>query len=171
MLTGKRPCREVQLHGKVASAIGLTDLQGWRLWLWRVGIRLLKGPRASRWLQRLSGMSRAEATNVLRRLHIPLNYGLRQLPGNPRTLLSLEAAWGSGAEAVVFCTVGCDPRGVEVVYAEITGRVSKGGAAIELAYPYHCNGQIGRRHLPTALCLEVQHASANEMPLSAARQD
>jgi hypothetical protein len=158
-LTGARVQAGVQVVGKIVSAIRAMEPTGWRRWLENCGIRFGAGRSVRGWFQGFAGVGPEVAVAALQRLTVPLDYGLRQLPGNLRTLLSLEAAWARGAQAVVFTTVGCDPCGVEAVYAAVASHLDQ-RAALEFSYRYSCNGQTLRRHFPGSLSLEVTEAEA-----------
>ncbi len=149
-LTGRTSAAGLVIRGKVLSAIGSTDPSRLRAWLMPWG----KGPLAVNWLQRRSGISHHQSLAILQRLGILPTWGLRNLAGNPRNLLSLEAAWAGGAQVVVFSTVGCDPSGVLKTYDAISGRLAT-TAAIELSYAYWTNGQRLRDHFPGGTCLTV----------------
>jgi hypothetical protein len=91
--------------------------------------------RATDWLIREGGLSRAEAECVVERLARDPGVYVEMLAGNPRMLLALEAAYARGAEIIVFATRGCDPLGVEAIQEMVLSRLDC-CSAIYLAYPF-----------------------------------
>jgi hypothetical protein len=79
------------------------------------------------------------------------------LPGTPRNLLSVEAAWLSGAEAVVFTTLGLDPLGREAVYEVVSSHFLQGGA-IHLSFPFLQNERWGRHCFRGTTCIELRRS-------------
>ena len=69
-------------------------------------------------------------------------------------LLSVEAAWLSGADVVVFTTAGLDPLGKEAVYEAVISHFHR-GSAIHLSFPFFQNEQRQRQCFQGTTCLEL----------------
>jgi hypothetical protein len=115
----------------------------------------IRQPTPAEWLRgRATHYSRVEAEAVVARLGLRPQWRLCQLAGNPRMLLGLEAAWAQGADIVVFGTVGCDPRGVQLVFDAVASRLGQ-CAVIYLSTVYVSNGAEGRNLFPGASSVDV----------------
>jgi hypothetical protein len=157
-LTGARPLPGLRLFGRVEAAMPPTQPAG-LLGLFR---RL---PRAATWLSRSAGIPAAEAEAIVARLvqatdervgQLPIGH----LPMNPRTLLGLEAAWARGADAIVFTTVGIDPRGYRLVFEAVSSRLPR-CAAIRLSYARWTQGGWERACFPLGTCVELSSLSGS----------
>jgi hypothetical protein len=122
--------------------------------------------RITDWLQYTAGVPQREAESMLEEGRSILkdhdfahDWQVCRLPGNPKVVLGLQAAWALGAEAVVFSLVGLDPWGREKIHEAVRARLDR-CAAIELSYEFVSNGQPGRDCMPSARCLEVTRHSA-----------
>jgi hypothetical protein len=150
--------------------IGGKNVPGVRLFgrlLWAAPLRprrhgllgLFRPLRVADWLSRIAGASPTQAQSILQRLHPQeRECYLEQLPGTPRMLLSVEAAWLAGAQGIVFATRGLDPLGCEAVYEAVSSHFSQGGA-IHLSFPFLQNEQRLRHCFAGTTCLELKRSS------------
>lgn len=152
VLTGKESLSEVQLFSRVHWAAPLQNH--------RYGLAGLFRPmRVSDWLSQIAGASPAQAQAILQKLN-PREGERRieQLPGTPKTLLSLEAAWLAGADVVIFSTAGLDPVGRETVYEAVASHFIR-GSAIHLSFPFRQNEQWQRPCFAGSTCLELKRST------------
>lgn len=157
-LTGVISSANVHLFGSVRWAAPLRNR--------RFGLfGLFRPMRVADWLSQVAGAAPMQAHRILQQLH-PWERASRieRLAGTPRTLLSVEAAWLSGADVVVFTTAGLDPLGREAVYEAASSHFHHGGA-IHLSFPFLQNEQRMRHCFEATLCFEL--ARTPEPPLSA----
>jgi len=124
-------------------------------------------PRVMAWLRQSGNLADRAARVVLQRLGLGAEQRICQLAMNPRTLLSLEAAWARGAEGIVFTTVGCDLPGTESVFEAVAQRLDR-CPAIYLSFPYVSNGTSGRTCFPGARCIELLARARQPAPLPSA---
>lgn len=68
--------------------------------------------RVIEWFRRETKATEAEALARLNRIGVRPDVALSTLAGNPRWLMSFEAALARGAEILVFRTAGLDPLGI-----------------------------------------------------------
>lgn len=119
--------------------------------------RLFRPMRVSEWFQQVAAVSPSQTQAVLERLSFQgHNCFIGQLAGTTKTLLSLEAAWLSGAQVVVFTTAGLDPLGRQAIFEAVASRLLQGGAALHLSYSFLQNGERKRECFPGSSCLEVK---------------
>jgi hypothetical protein len=161
ILTGQKVVQQFQIASQVMWA-GAPNNDGRTHPTWPSPLSLWErfwfgSPLALDWLMRTGGLPEPRARAILAEHDIPLRLRIHNLPGNPRTFLSLEAAWARGAEVVVFTTAGLDPLGVQKIFQMVSAHLPR-CAAIYLSTPFICNGQTGRSCLPGAVCLEVRQA-------------
>lgn len=152
VLTGKISLPGVQLFGRFRWAAPLCKH--------RYGLAGLFRPmRVADWLSRIAGAAPAQAQIILQKLH-PLERDnlIGRLPGTPKTLLSIEAAWLAGADVVIFTTAGLDPLGREAVYQAVASHFLQ-GSAIHLSFPYRQNERWGRQCFAGTTCLELKRST------------
>jgi hypothetical protein len=151
-LTGKTPLPAVRLFGRVVSAAPLRKC--------RHGLSGFFRPmRVADWLSRTAGASPAQAQSILQRLHPDERQcRIEQLPGTPKKLLSVETAWLTGAQGIIFTTVGLDPLGREAVYEAVSSHFPQ-WCAIHLSFPFLQDGQRMRQCFTGTTCLELERST------------
>ncbi len=164
VLTGKTSLPGVQRFGHFLWAAPLGKHR-------RGLMSFFHSPRVADWLARTAGASPAQTRAILQRLHpAERECRIEQLPGTPKTLLSVEAAWVAGAQGVIFTTAGLDPLGREAVYKAVISHFPQWGA-IHLSFPFLQNGQRMRQCFARTTCLELEQSpessrSVTTMPRS-----
>jgi hypothetical protein len=156
-LTGERPVPGIHLHGRAEWA---RPPHGARYGL----AGLFRPVKVVDWLCRSAGVTAAEAERITRRLGLPADARLSQLPGTPRNLLALEAAWARGAEVLLFSDVALDPLGSRATF-EAVARLRERCAALYLSHLYYTQGRLERQCFPQARCLELSRRPAAPAPL------
>jgi hypothetical protein len=152
VLTGQRPVPGLHLFGRVAWARPATRA--------KKGLAGVLGERkVVDWLNYTGGISWAEAGAIVERLGLCPDWRVSRLPGTPKTLLGLEAAWARGADVVVFETAGLDPVGRQRVQEAISSRLDR-CAALHLSYTNHQNGRMERDCFPGETCIDLQERSS-----------
>ncbi len=152
VLCGKMPQSGLQVCGKVVSALYWTELP------LRGGfLRMFRRPRVAHWLHKRFGLSSSIVEDILRRHSWTKQTMIEQLPGTPKVLLALEAAWARSAEAIVFSASGLDPLGRQLIYKTIVPRLQD-CPVIQLSHQFWTNGQYYRDCFPGVTCLEVEIA-------------
>lgn len=158
-LTGKRPLPGLRISGRVTLAFPPVVRAGL--------LGLFHRPLAVDWLRRASGISDLEAGAILLRLGIRAGARVGELPGTPRTLLGLEAAWAGAADALVFLTAGLDPLGRRAVFEAVATHVSR-CPAVHLSHAYTTQGRWERSCPPGASCIEATWLPGTARSLSPA---
>jgi hypothetical protein len=115
---------------------------------------LLPSPRAVDWLRRTGSMSYDQAAIVVTRLGFQANCRMNRLAGTPKTLLGLEAAWGSGAQVLVLSVSGLDPLGRQAVFSAAAKQLNH-CAVLHLAYPCWFQGEVYQDAVPGVPCLSL----------------
>jgi hypothetical protein len=164
VFTGKRVVPGVHLHGRVDWAYPAIQRRGL--------LSLFHRPRPVDWLRQSAGVARADAAAIVTRVALRTDdrvgrLRLIELPGTPKALLGLEAAWARGANVVVFTTVGLDPLGVQAMFETAASHLPP-GAAIYLSYEYITNGRMERNHFAAGVCMEVGKESLSTASLTPA---
>jgi hypothetical protein len=157
--------REVeQVIGILTGEIPLPSIRLWSRVVWaapprpgRLGLlNLFRPMRVADWLARIGGASPTQVQTFLQQLHPQERHcRIEQLPGTPRSLLSLEAAWLAAAQVVVFTTAGLDPLGRETVYAAVSSHFPQ-ASAIHLSFFHLEQGQRKRQCFAGTTCLELR---------------
>jgi hypothetical protein len=151
VLAGERTAAGLEVTARVCRAAPPTQRAGL--------LGLVRRPRAVDWLRRSGHLTRAQAEAVVTRLvhaadgrveHLRVG----QLPGTPRVLLGLEAAWARAAEVVLFTTAGLDPLGRRMVYQAVAARLPQ-CAAVHFSHEYTTQGRWERDCYEGASCVEV----------------
>jgi hypothetical protein len=151
-LTGREVVRGIHIESRVLSAV-LWDLPYPGRFL-----RIFYRPRIESWLRSLR-IPPSKITGILARHGWTNKTRLEQLPGTPKTLLVLEAAWAQNAEALVFTTMGLDPLGEMRVNEAVAQRLDD-CPAVYLSTQYTCNGELGRRCFKPGICIEAVAADS-----------
>src|SRR5262245_23996508 len=146
-LTGRETVRGIHVQSRVLAAT-MFDLPFPGRF---VGI--FYRPRIEAWLRSLH-IPVEKIADILARNGWTNKTRLEQLPGTPKTLLALEAAWAQNAEAIVFSTAGLDPLGEKRVNEAVSQRLND-CPAVYLSSEYTCNGQVGRRCFKPGICIDV----------------
>jgi hypothetical protein len=146
LLTGELPDRRISLSGRVLLADPPVCPAGF--------FGLFRRTRVANWLQRKASIPAPEARAIASRLGLHGDDQVCRLPGNPRALLGLEAAYARGAEAIIFSTVGIDFRGRKAVHESVLSRIDQ-CPAIHLSFQYWTQGRLERFCHPRARCIDV----------------
>jgi hypothetical protein len=112
LLTGQRTTLGLQLHGQVAWVFTADHPPG-RISLWQRWLgNLLPSPLVKKWLRQQGGLTAVEVETVMRRLGLTPRCRRNRLPGNPRMMLGLEAAFARQPDVVAIERRGsAGPRG------------------------------------------------------------
>jgi hypothetical protein len=105
-------------------------------------------------------MTREEAAAAVERVGCQTDqrvtkYRMGYVPWTARVLLGLEAAWAARPDAVLYMTVGLDPRGRQVIFQAVASRLSD-SAAVHLCHEYVTGGRRERTCPPGAACVELR---------------
>jgi hypothetical protein len=91
----------------------------------------------------------------MQRLQLPAQCRMSALPGNPRTLLGLEAALANDADVLVVRLGGMDPLGREAAITLLANRMGR-RAVIYVGWPYWHQWQLHLDSVPGIPCLPMQ---------------
>jgi hypothetical protein len=157
-LTGKEQVSGLQADGVVAQACPARGRAGL--------VGLFYHPRAVNWLRRTARIPLATAQATVARLGIGTEGRVPRLDWLSRNMLGLEAAWLSGADVVIFTTVGLDPLGRNTTFEAVAAHLGR-SAAIHLSYTYWSHGLQERQCFPGTCCLELTQSASASASLSA----
>jgi hypothetical protein len=155
-LSGADTISGIRVLGRVEYAAPATSRAGL--------LGLFRRPYPVDWLRRTARLNPGDARGIVAKLDLKPEWRVCNLPGTPRSLLGLEAAWARGADVVVFSCVGLDPCGRQAMFDAVRTRLGS-CAAIYLSYAYATQGRSERDHLPGASCLDVTKPTG-DLPLS-----
>jgi len=155
-LTAESPARGLSIFGRILFADPPEVRAGF--------LSIFRRPRVADWLQKKTGVSLAQATDIAKNLGLEINEQICRLEGTAKARLGLEAAWARGADGIVYSPVGIERLPIqEAVLSHI-----ENCPAIELSYAFWTRGQRKRECHPRARCIEVtQVPDASESRKSA----
>jgi len=160
LLMGLRTHPALRINGPIRWVDGTLSLPRRRSWLDSFFHKISPSPRAVDWLRKNGSMSHDQATAIVGRLGFSPSWRCNRFPGTPKTLIGLEAAWASGAEAVVLSMAGLDPLGRQAVIAAVAEHLYN-CPAIYLAYPCWHQWQLFQDAVPGVTCLPLGYRGSN----------
>jgi hypothetical protein len=143
LLTGILPNPSITLYGRVLLAEPAVIRARF--------MEFFRPIRVGNWLQRKAGISLSEARAIASNLGLDVHDQVCRLSGGPKALLGLEAAWASGADAIVFSTAGYHR---EPLFNAVLSHIDQ-CPAVHLSYEYWTQGRLERSCHPQARCIEV----------------
>jgi hypothetical protein len=128
--------------------------QSWPTLWTRLAQALLPAPRTVDWLRKHGKLTAEQAAVVLADLGWPVQTRMDRLPGTPRTLIRLEAAFGVGAKVIALSGMGLDPFGRDAVLRKAAA-LAEGRAIIHVVYPYWCQNKLYRDDVPDVPTIDL----------------
>ncbi len=115
-------------------------------------------------------MTQDHAVTVMSRLGLPLACRMNRLPGNPKMMLGLEAAFALEPDVIVVELDGVDPMGSIQAVSCVSERLESYGA-IYVCHPYWTEGQQYLDFVPGLPCYQVKWTTKpGFMPMKCTKQ-
>lgn len=151
LLTGKVGSNQVRIKGRALWAEPPQIASGL--------LAPLRSATARDWLATAGALSPEASMQQITRWQVcEPNERVCRLAMNPRVLLAILAAWGKGAEVLIYSTTGCDPMGKKKIHETVGARTDV-CPAIHLSYPAVSNGIESFDSVPEAVIVEAHRIS------------